>query len=323
VDCGKSSTAGHLYALTGGLSEHELDKLQKDQTKKTQMWSRVLDIWEEEQERGKTHEFNLLPLTYNGNEYQMIDTPGHQLFIRSLIEGISYFNSNEIIGCLILSMAGTEFESGFLGGQTKEDIIIARSIGIDSLIVLCNKMDTINWDQEKYDRVVKKVSPFINACKFNNVHYIPISGYDGINLVNNHKSDNWYNGGTLMEIIESVELSDPEPLTIDFSQKWNLAVIDMRVLWAPYIIAPGFKCVMHYNGQEYEVIFAKFKKQKFLKERVNDVVVIKTAVPVQSESVQDENKSCPDNEIIQTNRALFRYSDKTIGFGIIKQIKLC
>jgi hypothetical protein len=126
-----------------------------------------------------------------------------------------------------------------------------------------------------------------------------------------------------MEIIESVELSDPEPLTIDFSQKWNLAVIDMRVLWAPYIIAPGFKCVMHYNGQEYEVIFAKFKKQKFLKERVNDVVVIKTAVPVQSESVQDENKSCPDNEIIQTNRALFRYSDKTIGFGIIKQIKLC
>ncbi len=178
-------------------------------------------------------------------------------------------------------------------------------------------MDTIDWDQNKYDKIVKKVDPFIKACKFKNVVYIPISGYDGINLVSSQRSDNWYLGPTLMETIESIELSDPEPISIDTTQKWNLAVVDLRVLWAPHIIAPGFKCVMHYSGQEYEVLFAKFKKQKFLKERVNDIVVIRTAAPVQNESVHDDSENA-----IATNRVLFRYNDKTIGFGIIKQIKL-
>ena len=74
VDCGKSSTAGHLYVQCGGLSDHELAKIRNDcKNKQYQLWSRVLDIWEEEQEKGKTHEFNLLSLTFKGIEYKMID----------------------------------------------------------------------------------------------------------------------------------------------------------------------------------------------------------------------------------------------------------
>ena len=74
VDSGKSTTSGHLYALTGQLSEHELSKIVNETEKKYQMWSRVLDIYNEEREKGKTHEFNLLSFEYQGEKFTLTAT---------------------------------------------------------------------------------------------------------------------------------------------------------------------------------------------------------------------------------------------------------
>jgi translation elongation factor EF-1alpha len=307
VDAGKSTIAGHLYVKCGGLSDHEFAKIKKDsEKKKYQLWSRVLDIWEEEQEKGKTHEFNLLKLNYNNKEYDLIDTPGHKMFIRSLIEGISHFENSEITGCLVISMAKGEFESGWENGQTKEDIIIARSIGIRSLIVLFNKMDTTGWSEKAYETVKKKIRPFIHGCNFSLVEYIPISGYDGVGLTDKEGLPKWYNGFTLMEFMEKIDLKPVAVPPIDLDS-WTEMVCEVKILATDNIITCGYTCIMHFDGGEYDVTLEKLKSKKFLKRGDSDTIIIKSDVPI------NKNRG--------TRRIILRDKTFTVGFGRILKVR--
>lgn len=307
VDCGKSTIAGHLYYKCGGLSEHETTKLENENsTKKFNKWSKVLDIYEEEQIKSKTHEFNVLELKFNNNTYNLIDTPGHKMFIRSLIEGISYFDNNEIIGCLVISASKGEFESGWNGGQTKEDIIIARSIGIRNMVILLNKMDTIEWSKDIYDMIIQKIKPFINNCNFDSVNYIPISGYDGIGLVNKEGLPLWYEGNYLMESLEKVQIIPVNVESIE-SEKWNQMICEVKILASQSIITAGFLCMLHYDGNEYEVTFEKIKDKKFLKSGESDTIIIKSMITI--------------NKGKNTRRIILRKDNSTIGFGKILKVK--
>lgn len=307
VDSGKSSTAGHLYVKCGGLSEHELNKLKKESEKNNyQLWSRVLDIWEEEQQKGKTHEFNLLPFTYNDQPFELIDTPGHKIFIRSLIEGLTYFESTNVIGCLIISMSKGEFESGWDKGQTKEDIILARSVGIRSLIVLFNKMDTIDFDQEKYEIVKKQVKKFIEDCRFETVDYIPISGYQGIGLTDKEGLPDWYKENTLMDTISQIE---PKQINIPEIPKdeWNTMICEIKILFTNNIITKGYQCVLHFDGQEFEAKILQIRDKSFLKVKDTGQILIST------------NKIIKKNR--KTRKIILRSEDHTIGFGRILKVK--
>ena len=308
VDSGKSTCAGHLYALCGGLTDHEINKLKADSEKnKYQLWSRVFDIWEEEREKGKTHEFSILKLKYRDNDYELIDTPGHKTYIRSLIEGLAYFDTNEVNGCLMISMAKGEFEAGWIKGQTKEDIILARSLGMQSLIILFNKMDTIGWDKELYNEVLNKIKPFIESCKFRNVFYIPISGYEGVGLIDKNNLPQWYDGECFIDTLDKIQLNQIVVEEIK-EETWNTILCDVKVLWVPHIITIGFQCIMHFDGREYDVSVEKIKKNKFLKEKMEDEFVLK------SKQTIVKNKT--------TRKFLLRYNDNTIGFGRINKVKI-
>lgn len=307
IDSGKSSTCGHLYAKCGALDEHTLDKLKHEfENKKNQLWASVLDIWEEERVKGKTHEFSSLPFTYKNKKYELIDTPGHKVFIRSLIEGLTYFDNGSVIGCLLISMAKGEFEAGWIKGQTKEDVIIARSVGIDHLIVLINKMDLVNWDQKLYDETVTKIQPFVKGCKFKTIIFIPISAYQGIGLVDTINMPDWYTGPSLIEAIDSIKIEKEIVEEIPL-EKWNSMIAEIRILWTPNLIAPGFSCIMHYDNKEYEVTLERFKNFKFLKEKDIAEVIIKSTLPMyKSRNVR---------------KFLLRYNNNTIGFGKLLKLK--
>ena len=90
------------------------------------------------------------------------------------------------IGALVISARKGEFEAGFeKNGQTTEHAHLAKSLGVDSLIVIVNKMDledekSVEWSQERYEEIKSKVNPFLrDDCGYdidNKVHWIPISG---------------------------------------------------------------------------------------------------------------------------------------------------
>lgn len=314
---GKSTCCGHLYAKCGMIDDHNLEKIQSG-TVERQKWSNIMDITEEEQIKGKTHDFNIVELKIQSKDggkekiYNMIDTPGHKTFVRSLIEGISQEASSSIIACLLISMAKGEFEAGWHNGQTKEDVLIARACGIEHLIVLVNKMDLIDWNESKYQEVCNVIGPFLKKCRFKTITYIPVSGYYGIGLVDTKDMPSWYSGSCLLDKIDSIELSPvvEVPLSLD---KFTSMIMDVQILAeSPFLMAPGFQCVMHYAGKEYEVQLNKIiGKKKYLESGDIAKVVF---------NLMNESSS---NPIIraETRRFILR-TDRTIGFGKIDKVKL-
>ncbi len=318
VDCGKSTIAGHLYYLCGGVSKHELEQVKKDLgNKKTQLWSALLDIYTEERERGKTNEFSTLLLKYKDVEYQLIDTPGHQIYIRSLIEGISQFNANEIIACLVLSARSGEFEKGWLNGQTKEDIILARGVGIRNLVVLVNKMDTVNWLETEFKNICQKVTPYIKKCKFESCQFIPVSGYDGIGLDKSVGLPIWYKEKKcLMEVLQEITIKVNPKTNLEFPESWTKMECHVQIveLKKPPIIAEGFSCILHYQSEEYNVIFedvSNLQKEniKFLKDKDIGKIIISSEIPIEKQETKNN-----------TINLIFRSSENTIAFGKIVKI---
>lgn len=101
------------------------------------------------------------------------------------------------------------FDAGFFtGGQTKEHAILARSLGVGQLIVAVNKLDMSDWNKERFDYVKAQVELFLLSLDFksDNVLFVPLSGLNGINIIEKSKDLNnfkWYEGKTLIEAIDS------------------------------------------------------------------------------------------------------------------------
>lgn len=93
------------------------------------------------------------------------------------------------VGVLVISARKGEFETGFeKGGQTREHALLAKTLGVQYLVVVINKMDdpTVNWEQERYDECVSKLKPYLKQVGYvikNEVKFIPISGLSGANVL--------------------------------------------------------------------------------------------------------------------------------------------
>lgn len=111
---------------------------------------------------------------------------------------------------LVVDATTGEFESGFdLGGQTREHVILVRSLGVHELIVAVNKLDNVDWSQERFKDIESKLSIFLKQTGFRSedFEFIPVSGLDGANLiVKSPHLSSWYNGPTLVERINMFKL---------------------------------------------------------------------------------------------------------------------
>src|SRR5574343_455279 len=99
VDAGKSTTCGSILYQTGNIEQHVFEKT-KNEVPKQQLWSALLDIYEQERTRGKTQEVSKMQLKWNDNLYELFDCPGHGIYIRSTIEALC--SNNIKIMCLLI-----------------------------------------------------------------------------------------------------------------------------------------------------------------------------------------------------------------------------
>ena len=320
VDSGKSTTAGHILKLCNIFSEHEIKQNKKeceDEKLGYQLYSRLLDVNEEERVKGKTHEYSSINFTFKGidgcRNLELIDTPGHKLFIRELIKGLSYIDPEGVICCLLISAKEGEFQSGWVKGQTKEDIILARSLGIINLVILINKMDTIEWDQEKYDSIKKTIEPFLKFCAFADYSFSPVSSYQGIGLTSTKDMPDWYigKGKSLLEtIIELKSPSGEQNQKIDQkinNKEWIKMKANIKVLWCPGIISSGYKCILHYSGDEYEVTLNKIIGKNYIK------------AGEKCKCILESDKIIVNN--YGSRKIILRSNENTIGFGTIEEVK--
>lgn len=149
------------------------------------------------------------------NELICSDAPGHRDFIKNMITGTSQAD------CAILIIAaGTgEFEAGISkDGQTREHALLAYTLGVKQLIVAVNKMDTTKWSSDRFQEIIKETSTFIKKVGYNpkTVPFVPISGFNGDNMIDVSSNCPWYKGWeketktkstgkTLLEAIDNID----------------------------------------------------------------------------------------------------------------------
>ena len=214
VDHGKSTTMGHLLYLCGAIDERTLRQHEEEAKKlgkESFKFAWVLDKLKEERERGLTIDLCFLEFETRKYVFTIIDAPGHRDFVKNMITGASQADA----AILFVSAKTGEFEAGMSpGGQTREHAYLAFTMGVRQLIVAVNKMDTVNWSQERYEEVREAVSRMLKTIgyKVENIPFVPVSGWTGDNLVKPSDKMPWYKGPTLFEALDMLE---PPPKPID------------------------------------------------------------------------------------------------------------
>ncbi|MFB0501030.1 MAG: translation elongation factor EF-1 subunit alpha [Candidatus Bathyarchaeia archaeon] len=212
VDHGKSTTIGHLFYLTGTIPER-VAKVYEEEAKKlgkeTFKYAWVLDKLKEERERGLTIDLAFLKFETPKYFFTVIDAPGHRDFVKNMVTGASQADA----AILFVSAKRGEFEAGIgPGGQTKEHAWLARTLGVNQMVVAINKMDdpTVDWSQERYEEVKNEVSGMLKPVgyKVEKIPFVPTSGWTGDNLVKPSEKMPWYKGPTLFKALDTFEIPE-------------------------------------------------------------------------------------------------------------------
>lgn len=224
VDAGKSTLSGSFLFEMGIVDKRTIEKFQreaKEQNRESWFLAYIMDTNEDERARGKTVEVGKAHFETEKKRYTLLDAPGHKSYVPAMISGASQAD----VGILVISARKGEFEAGFEKmGQTREHAMLAYTLGLRKLLVVVNKMDdpTVNWDQARYDEIVKKLLPFLRQCGFKvkkDVYFIPIAALSGMNIKNRlDKSKvtvDWpyqcNNGMSVIETLDSIEISHRDP----------------------------------------------------------------------------------------------------------------
>jgi len=274
VDAGKSTTTGHLIYKCGGIDKRTIEKFEKEAAeigKGSFKYAWVLDKLKAERERGITIDIALWKFDTKKYTYTIIDAPGHRDFIKNMITGASQAD----VAMLVIDAVG--FEAGFSSeGQTKEHATLAYTLGVKQMIVAINKMDekTINWKQERYDEIKTELGNYLKGVgyKLDEVPFIPISGFNGDNMLEPSDNLKWYKGPTLFEALEAVKepvRQTDKPLRVPLQDVYKIGGIGtvpvgrvetgilkpgMAVIFSPVGLATEVKSVEMHHEQLAEAI---------------------------------------------------------------------
>lgn len=211
VDSGKSTLVGHLLYDMGLIQKQTMHKFEKESNemgKGSFKYAWVMDERAEERQRGVTIEVGIRQIETKNKNLILLDAPGHQDYVSNMIGGTAQAD----VALLVIDSISGAFDAGFnRGGQTQEHAILARSMGIDRILVAVNKLDVVHWSKDRYDYISSLVVPFLEEIgyKEDNITILPISGLQGDNVFQRSKREDlgWYDGPCLIEILDGLKLT--------------------------------------------------------------------------------------------------------------------
>jgi len=234
VDAGKSTLMGHLLYKLGAISDQIMHRYKRDSTnigKGSFAFAWVLDEHEEERNRGVTIDVGVRHFDTKNRHVTILDAPGHRDFIPNMITGAAQAD----VALLVVDATTGSFESGFQqGGQTKEHLILARSLGISQLIIAINKLDMLEWSKNRFEEIKGQLDYFLKQLGFesNKVFYVPCSGLKGENLVEPSKEITWYKGNPIVQYIDEFQPTSREvgkPLRMSIGDVYKALVTGLTV----------------------------------------------------------------------------------------------
>ncbi|KAF2091382.1 hypothetical protein K490DRAFT_31981 [Saccharata proteae CBS 121410] len=212
VDAGKSTLGGSILYALGMVDERTMDKYKreaKEAGRETWYLSWALDLTKEERSKGKTVEVGKGFFETEKRRYTILDAPGHKTFVPNMIGGAAQAD----VGVLVISARKGEYETGFeKGGQTREHAVLAKTQGVNKLVVVVNKMDdaTVEWSEERYKECTTKLAAFLKGVGYNpktDVTFMPISAQTTIGIKDRVSKEiaPWFDGPSLLEYLDSMQ----------------------------------------------------------------------------------------------------------------------
>ncbi len=208
IDHGKSTLVGRLLFETGAVPPHIIEKYKveaKAKGKESFVFAWVMDSLKEERDRGITIDVAHQRFDTAKYYFTIVDCPGHRDFVKNMITGASQADA------AVLVCAAKEG----VQAQTKEHVFLARTLGINQLIIALNKMDEVNFDKARYDAVKAELGALLKMVGYkpDDMHFIPTSAFKGDNLAKPSENTKWYTGPTMLAALDTLKVPD-KPVTL-------------------------------------------------------------------------------------------------------------
>ena len=213
VDDGKSTLIGRLLFDSKGIFADQLDAISRARHKRTVGdmvdLSLLTDGLEAEREQGITIDVAYRYFATPKRKFIIADAPGHEQYTRNMVTGASTADAVIILVDVSKVKFGDDGKAELLI-QTKRHSTIAHLLQIEHVIVAVNKMDLVNYDHSVYERIVEAYQEFAAQLGLKDIHPLPLSALTGDNVVTRSEKMDWYQGPTLIELLESLSVYDLE-----------------------------------------------------------------------------------------------------------------
>ena len=203
VDDGKSTLIGRLLFDTKTILADTLNAIEKTSAKRGMSavdLSLLTDGLQAEREQGITIDVAYRYFSTGRRKYIIADAPGHEQYTRNMVTAASTAN---------LAIILIDARKGVLT-QTRRHSYLASLVGIPHLLVAVNKMDLVDYDQAVFDRIKAEYLEFAAKLGIRDVRFIPLSALNGDMIVDRGDRLGWYDGPTLLDILETVPAAHTE-----------------------------------------------------------------------------------------------------------------
>ncbi|NVO03503.1 MAG: sulfate adenylyltransferase subunit CysN [Bacteroidetes bacterium] len=239
VDDGKSTLIGRMLYDSKSIFEDQYEAIREASEKRGEEYvnlALLTDGLRAEREQGITIDVAYRYFATPLRKFIIADTPGHIQYTRNMVTGASTAN---------LAIILIDARKGVIE-QTKRHAFIASLLKIPHLIICVNKMDLVNFDQEVYDNIKKDFKLFASKLDIQDMQFIPISALLGDNVVDKSENMNWYEGSTLMYLLETIHIGS------------DLNLVDCRFP-VQYVIRPQSTEFHDYRGYAGRIAGGVFK----------------------------------------------------------------
>ncbi|ABD81403.1 sulfate adenylyltransferase subunit CysN [Saccharophagus degradans] len=207
VDDGKSTLIGRLLHDSKMIYEDQLEAVRNDNSKHGTTGDKVdlallVDGLQAEREQGITIDVAYRYFSTAKRKFIIADTPGHEQYTRNMATGASTCDMAIIL---------IDARHGVMT-QTRRHSFIASLLGIKHLVIAINKMDLVDYSQETFESIKQAYGEVAKTLGQENLYFVPMSALDGDNVVNKSENMPWYTGESLMEILESVQITGAKNL---------------------------------------------------------------------------------------------------------------
>ena len=222
VDDGKSTLIGRLLWDSKMVFEDQLLALEADSKRiGTQGgaidYALLLDGLQAEREQGITIDVAYRFFSTDKRKFIVADTPGHEQYTRNMVTGAS---TAQVAVILVDARKG-------LLTQTRRHSFLVSLVGIKHVVLAVNKMDLVDFDQQKYEAILGDYQQFAAPLDFASITAIPISALNGDNMIDRSANTAWYEGPTLLSYLENVPVAgdsraEPFRLPVQWVNRPNL-----------------------------------------------------------------------------------------------------